>query len=782
MIKATDIGKPSGISLIDHTLHVEDEAKYILEKLDFLAKKYHRLTGANLEEELLAAVKYHDWGKAHPQWQNACKADNLFYKKWRVEKGYDPNELNAEQHREFEKDLGSRNIPTTPKLMRSGLRHEFASLQLAKKNSKDLSDVVSVAIAAHHRKLGFGRSEERWKNDGKGKFDKVGPFHSYFKSLKKLNSIGIKKELKESILLRFKFSMIRSLLQLADTRASRKEGEGDQANYEFQKFKLENKYETLRPVQQAAQELGDKPISILRAPTGSGKTYASLIWADRQINEFEKADRLVIAMPTRFTSNALAISVGEQIDETGLYHSSAWFIMYGELTDKETIKNAREAHRMARYLATPISVCTVDHLLICLTGTKEQHHSSFSFLANSAVVFDEVDFYDSFIQANIQILLSVLQLLEVPILIMSATVPNSARELYKIEEPIKIPEPTERKEHKKYLKWIDEESLTTDDILDKMIDKEIGIIYANTIARALHYFDKLKSRCSQNDIPLIIYHSRFTEPGKKDIEGKLINTLGKEAWENNTSIPVRGIAIMTQIGEMSVNISTDIMLSDVCPWDRLAQRIGRLVRFENQDSGICYLAQPLINEKLYPAPYGEFDMGKKEWIANPAFLDTQTQLSTDYLGEKQVSENDLENFVNLLYPSAPEILGKSLTNQINYRSLIKHNWLILPNTFTDEEGGYVGGTEEWSSRHIPPQQTVLIEVLPRFSDFTHFQEHVLQYGVSVPIYQIEKELKKKDNSRIGKMKIFISKNEQEYEIYYTSDYDPNMGLSFLYDL
>ena len=87
-----------------------------------------------------------------------------------------------------------------------------------------------------------------------------------------MNSKGISNELRERILLRYQFSMVRSLLQLADTRASRKEGEGEQANYEFKKFKLENKYETLRPVQKAAQELGDKPISILRAPTGSGKT------------------------------------------------------------------------------------------------------------------------------------------------------------------------------------------------------------------------------------------------------------------------------------------------------------------------------------------------------------------------------------------------------------------------------------------------------------------------------------------------------------------------------
>ena len=37
-----------------------------------------------------------------------------------------------------------------------------------------------------------------------------------------------------------------------------------------------------------------------------------------------------------------------------------------------------------------------------------------------------------------------------------------------------------------------------------------------------------------------------------------------------------GIAVMTQVGEMSLNVTFGAMVSDLCPVDRLAQRTGRL--------------------------------------------------------------------------------------------------------------------------------------------------------------------------------------------------------------
>jgi len=781
MPKPTILGKPSGITLEDHTQHVVEEADYILRKLPFLEKKYNEILGGDLQKELRDATTFHDLGKEYAQWQEACQLDFELYRKWRIQNKLLPDENNPEEHRRFEQEMRRQEKNSAPNLMKSGLRHEFASLKMIEENSEiEISTIVKTAIAAHHGKLG-ARFEHRWKKDGTTPLQEVGVFYKYWEQFRRLSYKEKKGNLSKRILERYKFAAVRSLLQLADTRASRKEGEGALASYEFENFELKNKYSTLRPVQKAAKELANEPIAILRAPTGSGKTYASLLWADKQIKA-GRADRLVIAMPTRFTSNALAISVAEQIDETGLFHSSAWFNRYGDVSDSEAKKNAREAHRMARYLATPVSVCTIDHLLICLTGSRENHHSTFFFLANSAVVFDEADFYDPFVQANIVVLLEVLKILEVPVLIMSATVPDSARVLYNIEAAIKIPINTPLI-GKKYLQWIDKEKnqLTTKGVLEKMLKKGTGIIYANTVARAFEYYRLLENHPLRKDIPLIIYHSRFTEPSKKDIETKLIQVLGKEAWEQQKNKPVRGIAIMTQIGEMSVNISAPIMLSDLCPWDRLAQRIGRLLRFEETLEAICYVTEPQKEDVLHPAPYGEYDMKKREWKAFQVLLKTQQNLENDFTIEKIITPEQLEILVNKLYPSAPAIIGHAQNNQRNYRELIKDNWLILPDRKVDEDDGHV---DKWSSRYIPPQRMVLTYFVPRFTSYHDYQEHVLQYGVGCPIYAVEKEIRKEEASKIEVSKIIIGKSEEEITAYYIRNedsYDKNLGLAFLYE-
>ncbi|MAT55588.1 MAG: hypothetical protein CMN32_14010 [Saprospirales bacterium] len=779
MIKSSDLAKPSGITLAEHTQHVIDEAEKILRAVDFACVKYNRLTNGDLKKDLLEAAKYHDWGKVAPTWQNACRADYNLYRSWRKEKGLDPDAISAEDYRQYEIEMWKQDKLAAPKIFRAGLRHEFASLKMIDDAKISLSEPIKAAIAAHHGKLSF-RYENRWKNDGRNSvLDQNGPYYDYWQELKRL-SFQVKRQESFDQLLRkrYQFAAIRSLLRLADTRASRKEGEGDDADYHFSPFEFNFKYKP-RPVQQAALDIANEPVSILRAPTGSGKTFASLLWAREQIKA-AKADRLVVAMPTRFTSNALSISVADEMGETGLYHSSAWHNRYGAVKGRKERLFAQEAHRMARYLVTPVTVCTIDHLLISLTGVKEDHQTTFFFLANSCVVFDEADFYDPFVQANLVVLLDVLRVLEVPMLIMSATVPDSARQLYNIATPIKVPDEPTRQNTKK-LEWLDPDGEKDREwVMQEMLKLGNGIIYANTVERALWYYEWFVEQGT--DIPLVMYHSRFTEPDKKAIENKLIDMLGKDAWKNHAEKPVRCIAIMTQIGEMSVNISSPLMLSDLCPWDRLAQRIGRLVRFDNQGEGICYINEPQKDGELYPAPYGEYNRGNKRWTPVEALMNTRKILQGQFAEAKEVTAEELVSFVNDLYPDKPSFDSTAKSNARLLLDHIKNNWLIQPNTQMDDANAVVDGG--WSSRHIPPQVTVLSyekrgQEEFSFSDFEDFQNHILEYGIACPVYLIEKELTK-SLPKVEKVEIKLEKKEETMKVYATWHYNPQMGLAFLY--
>src|SRR5262249_38061566 len=163
-------------------------------------------------------------------------------------------------------------------------------------------------------------------------------------------------------------------LQLIDHRASA--FEQGEALPPLIPFSYRFPYIQKRGVQLVIEELWDEPFAILRAPTGAGKTDAALLWAQHQI-DCERADHVVIAMPTRFTANALAISTVENLSATGLYHSSAWYQRLKDkkhptLTEKRFIDKEQE---LARKLEVPCAVTTIDHLCICLTGTREDHHA-----------------------------------------------------------------------------------------------------------------------------------------------------------------------------------------------------------------------------------------------------------------------------------------------------------------------------------------------------------------------------------------------------------------------
>lgn len=798
------LAKPSGITLAEHTANVWRHAKKILDNNPFLEQKYRGLTGLDLRALLKEAVRWHDAGKGHHLWQKAVQLDCLQYQSWRQTQGWPAEQpdrsRNAREYIAYEKYCRQQKKSSAYHLSQAELRHEFASLAEAEK--ANLSLAVKAAIAAHHGKLVRSFKKTRWLKDAQGAFS---GYWGYFwdESVKLGHYLPQREKWQKAVMERYTVSAVRALLRLADTRASREESEGVLAH--LQPFEYKFSKPSFRPVQEKALACATDPISILRAPTGSGKTDASMLWGRALINPdgggLAKADRLVITMPTWFTSNALAMSIADSVSDTGLYHSSAWYTRYGEIDDYQQRNFALEQHKLAQLLATPVTVCTIDHLLICLTGGKEDHHATFFFLASAAVVLDEADFYDPFVQSNIQILLKTLRFLKVPVLIISATVPDSALQLYNIDKPIAEAEnDTEPMRKLQVLGEISVDVLEADagetepaepafppgfvGLIDEMLEKGQGILFANTVARGLAFYRYVMPLARKKGIPLTFYHSRFTEPDKKRVEEKLLNELGRKAWKNQSA---RGIAILKQIGEMSINISTPLMYSDLCPWDRLSQRLGRLNRFNENYEGICSIGVPSKKGALYPAPYGTYDQSLQSWAASNAFEVTLDDLQAWISSEapQPITSRELVDKVNALYPGPEELAGKAKANQDELVSRMKKNWLIVPDTRTDEEAGRVG---EWKSRDIA-KQIVVFTQFPEysdkmgktddftFSDYDSFRSFQLETGVSCPQYVVEKAFNLR---QVVCRKYIIGDNKEDPEtVWIVNKYDAAMGLAGL---
>ncbi len=605
------------------------------------------------------------------------------------------------------------------------------------------------------------RFEERWENEG------VSDLWGYFKT--QHYKISGKYSFAHALQKQYEVAGVRGLLQFADRRASAKEG------YDFvpelKRFEYKFPHASKRGVQKIIEKHWNEELLLVRAPTGAGKTDAALLWASLQIKN-NKADRLVIAMPTRFTSNALAINVAESLSDTGLYHSSAWFTKYQEKVESGEItrRNANKNHEFARLLHTPITVSTIDHLLTALTLAREDHHQITFNLSNACLVIDEADFYDDFIQANILVLLEALREWDVPVLIMSASLTESSlldyqKIGYSVNRILEDNTDNERERFEIKSKLNYESINDIEHLLKRCINIGTAIIFVNTVDKAMLIYDYFDGK----GIDTIVYHSRFTEPDKQKKENALIKSLGREAWENNKA---KGIAILTQIGEMSINISADIMISEICPIDRLTQRAGRLCRFDKNKIGELHVIVPYKENKLYPAPYGIFDRKSKFWIPSVALSRT-----LDVLELKQYSAKRLVSILNEIYSSNREFSAKSKSNADQLKRDFRNNWLINPmNALSIDDTD----TNQWKSRDIGAQDDVFIE-RPRikyFRNYFDFQSWKMEHSISLPVYLIQKYEKKNILERLS---ILIGEDEESILVVKTGFYNFEKGISLPID-
>lgn len=668
------LAKSSGITFREHTDDVRVEAACLIARLGY-RNKFERLTGRNLREEVLQAAEAHDRGKKDKRWQDHASDGNL------------------------------REV---------GFRHELESLR----RSDGLDSAQKTAVAAHHGKLSV-RHEHRW--NGSDIYDYSDLWREFVE-----RSVQEGRSLKELARLRYEHDTVRAILRMADQRASQIEGEGPDP-LPVRPFRYQFDYKEKRPVQSLAVEHASDPVLALRAETGSGKTDGALLWARKQVRS-RRARRVIFALPTRFTSTALSQDIGGS-----LYHSSAW----------RKLDGSRVADRlgMAEKFVSPRVVTTIDQILAAVAGRREVDHTRFANLAHSALVIDECDFYDDVVQANIDLLIDVCDALEIPVLVMSATLPKAHVSTYfPGEEKGQVREPGHADEEESENQEPDrpgedtgsgqwQSSFTVTKVqeaesLPWKIREPRAIIYANTTARARDFYQSV----AQYRDDVVLYHSRFTEPHKVEKEKQVRSMLGEDG--------TGGVAIMTQIGEMSINVSAPLQISDLCPIDRLAQRTGRLCRFF-RDEGELRLLIPTKNGSFYPAPYGSLS-NEYRWTPAQALRDTRSFLKEGMTLSKQ----DLTEATDKIYSGEQERSVEAQENQQRYSEALRSNWLVLPDTSATDDDPSDG---QWAARMIPPTVDIWIAPSELQSQYDGFREWRLEHAnnsCSVPHYVIEQSPEK----------------------------------------
>lgn len=380
------------------------------------------------------------------------------------------------------------------------------------------------------------------------------------------------------------------------------------------------------------------PFLVLRAPCGRGKTESAILWF---LNLWKRGEveRLIFAMPTQVTSNAmrerLAGIFGEE--NVGLYHGRSYLeiteiqklrleISDEEFEEDDFLPLLKEENLWGEIMGKPVVVTTVDHILYSFVHGFPQADFAFGNLQTAGIVFDEVHSYDYLMLAHLREAFKLLRQMKIPHLLMSATLPQFLFKELGVEEYPLI----EDEEGKKIVRFslrkreeflIDGEGNMNEKVLDEIEKRhkkgEKQFIILNTVRRAQRVYRQLKKR----DLKVVLLHSRFAYAHRRKKERYIIEKL-------QTEEPL--ILVATQVIEVSLDISSHTLYTELAPLDAIFQRAGRLNRKAMEGDYKLFLFQPVDYN-----PYRE----KKE------ILDKSWKL----LEERALTQGDLEKLTSIAY-------------------------------------------------------------------------------------------------------------------------------------
>jgi len=351
------------------------------------------------------------------------------------------------------------------------------------------------------------------------------------------------------------FAWVKTVLHLSDWLASAKMPELDRIFLSGGASCIEAHVQRLgaplRAFQKKAAETRSE-VLWLRAPTGTGKTEALLLWAG-------DTERLLYLLPTQATTNAmwrrLRRIYGE--DAVGLAHGRAGYVIRQE-ADEDPL----DARLFGSVFAKPVTVATLDQYL--LAHLHGRHWEERRTLARRAtLVLDEVHAYEPY---TLGLLLEVLRR-EPPrrLALASATLPDPLLRFFPSGDLVEAePELWARCRHRLEL----HEGTLLEHGLEVALEfarqgKSV-LVVANTVRDAQSLYRRLREKYEWPHRALL--HSRFI----------FRDRVMKESWVESPKPGV--IVITTQVVEVSLDISYDVLITEVAPVDALVQRMGRVNR------------------------------------------------------------------------------------------------------------------------------------------------------------------------------------------------------------
>ncbi len=370
--------------------------------------------------------------------------------------------------------------------------------------------------------------------------------------------------------------------------------------------------------------------ALLLAPCGSGKTLAAWRWIAAQVRG-RPAARVLFLYPTRATAKEGFrdyVSWAPESD-AALMHGTGEFDLQGMFENPEDPRhgNCYEAERRLFALGfwtRRVFSATVDQFMAFLQYAYGPV-CMLPVLADAVVVIDEVHSFD---RAMFSALKDFLRTFDLPVLCMTATLPNDRRRELAEDCGLKVYEdkPGELKtiaEAPRYRLGRATASELPDRVRAALADGKRVLWVVNQVKRAQQLArdlagsfpaDPAQTRLSVSpSVRLYCYHSRFRLCDRVDRHNEVV-----EAFRDGCPA---ALALTTQVCEMSLDMDADVLVTECCPITALIQRMGRCnrARTPRQGAGEVLVYEPedirpYSAENLTGIPDFLDGLCRREWI------------------------------------------------------------------------------------------------------------------------------------------------------------------------
>lgn len=444
------------------------------------------------------------------------------------------------------------------------------------------------------------------------------------------------------------------------------------------------KFNALRPFQEECARILGNVIAV--APTGSGKTEASLFWALNNLQNIG-GGKLIYLLPTMVTANSIFTRLEDYFGKgnVGLTHSTASFMFQDEEDNHENIRKVL----FDKSFIKPATVATVDQLLA--SGFNNGKWALIEAnAANSVIIIDEIHSYDPWTLGLIIESIKHFTKFGTRFMLMSATLPDYLINLLSKTLPnvIKIRDETLLNSSRNRYKIFDE---TIEEAIPQ-IEESVNmgkktLVVVNNVAKCQELYKIFKH------LNPMCYHSKFILKDRKEKEKEIDN---------------QRLLIATQVVEVSLDIDFDVMFTECAPPDAIVQRAGRVNRRrEKTDSCISIYRASEISKRIYDSDNNglltrSFDIFKKSSekltendlikIVEDVYADIEIEKSPNFIDASEQYSKTQKRLMGIF--DNPNREDKNdVTRKIEYLQIP-----VIPSSFRDKV------------LSLPPSQRRLYEV------------------------------------------------------------------------